>query len=177
MKRPTRRGLALGAGALALAPAASATVMSPDPVIFQGLFETPLARASAISSATGSRLSAKLQITNNSREPLRVSTIGSLTPELVDARGAAVPFAGGANMARRPNALTLEPGKSVSIPLEGVLRLSGQALSWKGDDGLVGKWRIDPAAPYSLRLRYRALEPTAWPGLGLSHNAPLLPAR
>jgi len=167
---------AMAAGLALAAAGAAATTMSPDPMLFQGVFAKPTVQAAALRGPKGARIAAQMRLTNNSREPIRISTAGALTLEVIDARGATVPFAGGANMGRAvraADAIALTPGKSLTLPLAGTLRLAGHELAWRGDDGVMGTWRVDPAATYSLRLRYRGLDASAWRGEGASVEAPL----
>ena len=167
----------LAAGLVLMAAGAAAMTMSPDPMLFQGVFAKPVVQAAALRGPGGARLAAKMVMTNNSRELLRVSTTAALTLEVIDARGATVPFEGGANLGRVPHAadaVALAPGKSLTLPLSGTLRLAGRELVWRGDDGVMGAWRIDPGAgSYSLRLRYRGLDASAWRGEGASLPAAL----
>jgi hypothetical protein len=176
MKRTTLRAVLLSAGLAISAGGAFATTMTPDAMVFRGLFAQPAVRAAALHSPAGARFAAKLQLTNTSGAPLRVSTTAAVRLELLDARGTTVPFAGGSNIGRAvraADAVPLAAGKSLDIPVSGVFRLAGRELSWRGDDGVMGTWAVDPAAAYSLRLRYRGLDGASWQGEGASLPAPL----
>jgi hypothetical protein len=167
---------AMAAGLAVAAAGAAATTMSPDPMLFQGVFAKPAVQAAALRGPKGARFAAQMRLTNNSREPIRISTASALTLEVVDAKGATVPFAGGANSGRAvraADAIALAPGKSLTLPMAGTLRLAGRELAWRGDDGVMGTWQVDPARAYSLRLRYHGLDTSAWRGEGASLAAPL----
>lgn len=177
MKMRIARRAALAAGLAAIAEGACATRMSLDPVTFEGVFAAPLVQGVDLRGPKGARVSAGLRLTNTTPQTLRVSTLGAVTLELLDGQGRTVPFAGGANMgmAIRPGeGVAISAGQSLTLPLAGTLRLAGRELSWRGDDGVMGTWPVNPTADgYSLRLRYRPLNAAAWKGQGVSSPSPL----
>jgi hypothetical protein len=106
-------------------------------------------------------------IINDSPDAIRFSRFRSLLPELLDAGGAVVPFDYGANGSRPVTASDyplLAPGDSLVIPLPATLTFSNDQLNWKGEDGILGFWKVSSVrAPYRLRLHYRQKEAAVGP--------------
>ncbi|HYI29069.1 MAG TPA: hypothetical protein VD863_14615 [Bradyrhizobium sp.] len=143
-------------------------------VIFAALLPTPLADGDALRTAGGARIHASLKIENAGSVSRRFSTYRSLFPELVNATGAVVPFEYGANRSRGPRESDyplLDPGQTLTIPLEGILTFQGSKLEWRGSDGNLGFWNIvEMSGPYRFRLAYRQMQPTAGPFEGSSET-------
>ena len=149
-------------------------------VTVQGLFETPVIEAAALRSSQGADLRVGVRITNRTRGPLRFATFAAVLPELIDASGRTVAFAGGSNMAAPPApgaAQLTPPGQSRTIRLSARLRLRDNELDWVDDTGLTGFWRVSQRdAPYRMRLRYTsfgALGEAAWRGQATSQAVSL----
>lgn len=136
-------------------------------VIFAGVFPTPLVTGGALRMGAGAFIHVSLKITNGSGSTLRFYIYRSVLPELLDAVGEVVPFDYGANRSRSPHDSDyplLDPGQSLTIPLDATLTLQEGQLHWKGSDGILGFWQITRSAgPYRFRLRYRQTQQTVGP--------------
>jgi hypothetical protein len=136
-------------------------------VTFTAEYGRPLLEPATLVEKLPSRLNASLKIVNDSHDALRFSRFRSLLPELLDVGGTVVPFDYGANGSRQVTAADyplLAPGQSIVIPLVGTLILTNGHLNWKGDDSILGFWKVSLAhAPYRLRLHYRQEEATVGP--------------
>jgi hypothetical protein len=134
----------------------------------RAIFPEPLLDAKAL-AGSGAVLRGTLRLANQGAAPVRILTVASVAPELLDSDGRLVAFSGGANLGRVPR-----PSDTVLVPAGGLVDLAVQArlwrtrdaLHWSGGD-LLGEWPLAAGrAPWRLRLVYRA-PPTAsgaWPG-------------
>jgi hypothetical protein len=154
----SRRRVIINLSALVLVGGSTAFAAEAPVVTFEALFPTPLFDTDALATPAGASLRLGLKITNLSRQTLWLSTYGTVSPQVLDATGHLVPFAGGTNQARAMHAsdiVQVRPGRSLVITMTTTLRTRSDELQWRDSNGLTGTWLLHRAGvPYRLRLRY-----------------------
>jgi hypothetical protein len=151
---------------------------------FEALFSNPVFDGRKLRTADGAPVHIRLKVANLGRRVLVVATYDSVVPELVDRSGAIVPCACGSDMSRaldERDFARVSPGRATVISIAASLRLNDHDLIWQDDTGLLATWRLSRrAAPYRLRLRYRAdsaATPASggapWPGEAVTNAATL----